>query len=99
MIITEKAKEALLKEFNKLHKDLLVISSDKDNPSSLSIEVVDSKDKSYEVMSGIKVSIEEDIKELFDCVTMDFKGGGFFLKRECPHHKESCENCSEDCEC
>ena len=66
MIITEKAKEALLKEFDKLHKDLLVISSDKDNPSSLSIEVVDSKDKSYEVMSGIKVSIEEDIKELFD---------------------------------
>ena len=98
MIITEKAKEKLLKEFDKLHKDLLVISSNKDNPSSLSIEVVDSKNKSYEVINDIKVSIEDSIKELFDSVTMDFKDGGFFLKRECPYHKSSCDNCHEDCE-
>ncbi len=107
MIITDKAKEALQEHLNKLNKDLLYIfmaNSSCCGHAELQLSLEDAKDfdNEFELINGIKVLIEDDIKKDFENVTMEYDGESFMLKNLAisgHHHHEGECCCGEDCDC
>ena len=104
MKFSDSAKENLNVLFKKLNKDILSFAFIKRghccHNGELSIAILSGVP--YEVIDGIKVHINDDIKDNFDDVFIDFKDGQYSLTgyRPCHHNHQddSCE-CGEDCDC
>lgn len=102
MKITEAAKENLNLLFKRLNKDVLSFAFIKRghccHDGELSMAILSGVP--YEVVDGIKVHINDDIKDNFDDVVIDYKDEQYSLTgyRHC-HHNHGDENCDCGGEC
>ena len=104
MKFSDSAKENLNVLFKKLNKDILSFAFIKrghcPHDGELSMAIL--CNIPYEVIDGIKVHINDDIKDNFDDVYIDYKDGQYSLTgyRHCHHNKPSETSCCEgDCDC